>query len=161
MDLFLNKLQEKFPESNPNVLWERATAEVTETYCTVMINGEFRVCGLQKREGVCPYHLRSKVDFLRSCEYINDDNTMCMRFVVSRDVDVVWCNRHLGGVDIKLRRVGDFIVIRGTPYAISDDMLSIIGRVGMTEQLQFHLIQERDIGMDEVSKRYRLSIRLD
>jgi hypothetical protein len=57
--------------------------------------------------------------------------------------------------------VGDYIVIKDTPYALSDDMLSIIGKVEATYELKFVLKRQTDQLMIETAKEYNLAIRLE
>jgi hypothetical protein len=159
---FLSRVKEAFPETNPEEVWDKAEAEVVHEFCSIILM-DGGVCSLQKAEGVCPYHRDSQVDFIRHCTFVSSMGTKCYNSLKTRDLKEIWCTWHLNMPkgNFRLVRIGDYIVIKGTPYAISDDMLSIIGRVQSTYMLEFELIRERDAMMEESARFYGLTIRFD
>ena len=159
---FLNKVKEAFPDSDPTEMWRRAEEDISNGFCSVPLV-EGGVCSLQKSGGVCPYHKDRETDFIRRCNFVTSNGAMCHNSLKTRDLKELWCTYHLNmpKSNFRLMRVGDYIVIKDTPYAISDDMLSIIGRVEATYVLSFVLRREKDSFMEEVAKEHGLTIRLD
>lgn len=162
IEQFLEAVKQAFPNSEPKVAWQLASYQIEQEFCSIKIDQESRTCGLQKVDGLCPYHLDSKKDFFRQCQYISDDGDKCYKPIYNRDLAIVWCYYHLKPKkpDYSLKRAGDYIVIKDTPYAISDDMTSIIGRVVSDVDLNFSLVEEVDPRMKTVADYYGLLIRL-
>ena len=161
LEKFLHALEKEFPDAK--ALWQLASYQTKERYCPVWLIGENRVCCLSKVEGVCPYHRDSRYDFLRNCTFIHNDGETCQSSIRSRDLTVLWCEAHLSTPkqNVRLKRVGDHIVIKDTPYAISSDLQSIIGRVEASYNLEFTLSRVRDAMMEEVANKHGFLIRLE
>ena len=158
LEKFLGVLERRFPDAK--TAWKTALYEISQERCGVVVDGI--CCNLKNINGLCPYHMGSEIDFLRRCTYLTDRGS-CGGSVSSRDPNTVWCEKHLlpQRPSIHIRRVGDYIVIRGTPFAISDDMRHIIGRVEATYLLSFMLRKEVDPFMEETALLYGLGIQLD
>lgn len=163
LEIFLEKVKEAFPDSDPKVAWQMASYQMSEEFCTVRLLDSSSICGLPKKDSQCPYHGKSERDFWRRCEFFYMNGTQCHAHVKTRNLDVVWCISHLNAPknNLLLRRVGDYIVIKDTPYALSDDMLSIIGKVEASYELKFVLKRQTDQLMRETAKEYNLAIRLE
>ena len=162
LEHFLERLDSAFPGIEAKVAWQMASYQVSQHRCEVMV--ESVCCNLRKVDGMCPYHKGSKHDFLRRCAYGADGGERrCYQDVKSRDLTVVYCERHLipPKPQVRIRRVGDYVVIKETPFAISDDMRFIIGRVESTYLLTYILVRESDPFMEETANLYGLAIRLD
>jgi hypothetical protein len=161
LEKFLLALEKECPDAK--VLWQLASYETTEKYCSVLIRDENRVCSLEKVDGKCPYNKDSTKDFYRRCTFVHNDGVECGSSILTRDLSVVWCLYHLNvpKQNVKLRRCGNYIVIKDTPYAVSDDLLSIIGRVEVDYCLNFRLVQEKDSLMEESAKLHGFDIRLE
>jgi hypothetical protein len=161
LEKFLLALENEIPDSR--ALWQLASSQIREKYCSVLLRPENRVCSLEKVDGLCPYHKNSERDFYRRCSFLYNNGAECRSSILSRDLNVLWCLHHLNvpKQNVKLRRCGEYIVIKDTPYAVSDDLLSIIGRVKVDCSLNFTLIRERDLRMEEAAKAYGFVIRLD
>lgn len=165
LENFLAKVKEKFANTDPESLWQVASDQIREEFCPIVLfdSQTKELCGLKKKDGICPYHHREDHDFWRSCTHLSNSGKPCFNRVYTRDINTVWCTHHLKKKrnSIRLQRLGEHIVLKDTPYAVSDSLLYIIGRVEATYDLQFVLRAERDAMMQEVAELHDLQIRLE
>lgn len=161
LEKFLLALEKEIPDAK--AVWQLASSQIRERYCSVLLQPENRTCSLEKVDGLCPYHKNLERDFYRRCSFLYNNGDECRSSILSRDINVLWCLHHLNvpKQNVKLRRCGEYIVIKDTPYAVSDDLLSIIGRVKTDYSLNFTLIRERDSRMEEAAKAHGFVIRLE
>ena len=162
LEFFLERLDRAFPGIEAKVAWQMASYQVSQRRCEVMV--ESVCCNLRKVDGMCPYHKGSKHDFLRLCTYgVDASGRRCYNEVKSRELSVVYCEKHLVPPKpvVRIRRAGDYVVIKETPFAISDDMRFIIGRVESTYLLTYILCKEVDPFMEETASLYGLAIRFE
>jgi hypothetical protein len=160
LDAFLERLDKAFPSLEAKVVWQMASYQISQERCGVLVGSV--CCNMKKIGDLCPYHRDCRRDFLRRCKYMTD-GVLCQREITSRDLKVAWCAKHMEPPKpvIRIRRVGDYVVIKDTPFAISDDMRFIIGRVEATYLLTYVLMKEADPFMEEIANLYGLSIRFE
>lgn len=137
--------------------------------CKVKISTSSKsLCNMERVNDRCPYHGICNYDFSRRCEYRSSNGRSCGEPIYgehARNLSVVFCKYHQDLAKYSktcheelsmFARIGNYIVIDETTFAISDDMTSIIGYVEMSNTGKFILVQKHKPEMDEYVVKYGL-----
>jgi hypothetical protein len=127
-------------------------------------------CNMKFEEGACPYHPH-RIEAVNYCTYKRATGGECGHQVLQYDAK--WCTRHLNkALELqenqrpppptfpRLARLGSYLIIRETNFAISDDGLSIIGEVELKDG-RFYLKKVLTTRMTQVSKLNNIKIQFD
>lgn len=167
-EVSLNKIVEDYNETMNSELENRCRVKVHESpfgKCLLLLD----------QQRLCPYHKRSAYDFRRTCSFIDPlTRRRCFCSIPTKDkrnLEVTFCKNHQNYKQFtqntqsttmeKFTRIGNYIVIEGTLFAISDDMTSIIGYVELTQFGKIILQPEYKKGMDECVQQYGLQLDFD
>lgn len=172
----LSYLSEQFeikPDEIKTLYDDVRTVELASR-CRVHLTGEgaHALCLLKlKEDGKCPYHGSSRYDHNRTCQY-RDQRTrrQCYSYINGKDkrnLEVRYCKYHQQVVEYRednsngpqqFARIGNYIVLDGSVFVISDDMTSIIGYTELSSTGKIILQRKYKEGMDEYVRLYGLNL---
>jgi hypothetical protein len=173
---YLSEQLEIKPEEIKTLYDDVRTVELVSR-CQVRLVGEgaHAICLLKLNEnGRCPYHGSSRYDHNRTCQY-RDQRTrrQCYSYISGKDkrnLEVRYCKYHQQVVEYRednsngpqqFARIGNYIVLDGTVFVISDDMTSIIGYTELAPNGKIVLRTKYKEGMDECVRLYGLNLEFE